>query len=293
MNNFKISGFADEISPNLEQQIRVLKENGISYIEIRSIEKKNVSEFSIKEAKEYKKILDEKKIGVSSIGSPIGKISINEPFEEHLERFKHVLKIAELFESPFIRMFSFYIDKEDNPDNYHDEVVYKWRKFINVANNYPTITLLHENEKNIYGDTPLRCLKLLKDLNNPKVRLAFDPANFVQCDVEVFPYVYEMLKDYISYVHIKDALFLDHKVTPAGDGDGEIKNVLENLLKNNYSGYLSLEPHLTDFEGFSNLEKENISISESKEKLNGEELFTLASDSLKNIIVNEMKLRWS
>lgn len=290
MKNFTITGFADEISSDFNEQIRVLQENEISHIEIRGIEGKNVSDFSLEEARRYKEILDKNRIRVSSIGSPIGKINIEDSFSEHLEKFKHTLQIATIFESPYIRMFSFFIDDSKNPDDFKNEVIRRWLLFLEAAKQYSNITLLHENEKGIYGDTPDRCLTLIKELNNSQIKLAFDPANFVQCDVEVYPRAFNLLKEHIGYLHIKDALFSSHKVTPAGLGDGKIEAVLSALVKQNYVGFASLEPHLSIFDGFLELEKENISIEGDSSE--GEKLFTLASNSLKEIIVSKLGLEW-
>ncbi|MGM0126108.1 hypothetical protein IGI37_003509 [Enterococcus sp. AZ194] len=290
MNNFTITGFADEISPNFEEQVRVLKKNQISHIEIRGIDGKNVSDFTIEEAEMYKKKFDHAMIQVSSIGSPIGKINIDDPFEEHLEKFVHVLNIARIFESPYIRMFSFFIDSKKNPDDYKEEVISRWQQFLAVAKDYPEITLLHENEKDIYGDTPERCLTLLNELNSPQVKAAFDPANFVQCEVEVYPHAYDLLKEHIAYMHIKDALYSDHKVTPAGLGDGKVKEVLAALIATDFFGFASLEPHLSIFDGFADLEKTQLSISNTAS--DGEKLFSVASQALKEILVNQLKQEW-
>jgi sugar phosphate isomerase/epimerase len=290
MNNFTITGFADEISSDFELQIKGLKENGISHIEIRGINGINISELSIDQAKKYKHSLTGQGIRVSSLGSPIGKININDPFEKHLELFEHILELAVIFESPYVRMFSFFIPEEKNADDYQEEVFSRWQQFLEVAKNYPKITLLHENEKDIYGDTPERCLNLLQKLDSPQVKAAFDPANFVQCNVEVYPYAYEMLKDYIGYVHIKDARFDDHKVTPAGLGDGRVADVLKALVADDFVGFASLEPHLSMFDGFASLEKNCVSIEESK--TDGEKLFTVASDALKKILVENLGQEW-
>lgn len=290
MKNFTITGFADEISPKLEEQIETLKKNGLSHIEVRGIEGKNVSDFTLDEAKKYYEELQQAQISVSSIGSPIGKIAITDPIEPHLDTFKNVLEVARGFESPYIRMFSFFIPEGGDPNQYREEVISRWRNFLDIAADYPEITLLHENEKGIYGDTPERCLDLIQSLANPQVKLAFDPANFVQCDVSVYPEAYKELAPHIAYMHIKDANFSDHKVVPAGFGDGQVKTVLQGLIQQDFNGFLSLEPHLSEFEGFSSLEKGNISISEAK--ADGACLFNLASQALKKIVVNELRQEW-
>lgn len=289
-NNFTVTAFADEISGNVSEQIRVLKANGISHIEVRGLDGKNISELSIEEAKNYKKIFDKHGIKVSSLGSPIGKIKITDAFSEHLELFKHVLELSVIFESPYIRMFSFFIDEADNAEDYHEEVINRWEQFLQAAEKYENVTLLHENEKGIYGDTPERCLALLEKLNSSKVKAAFDPANFVQCDVEVFPHAYELLKDYIAYMHIKDANYSNHEVQPAGLGDGKVQAVLTALAEKGFNGFTSLEPHLAIFAGFAKLENNNISgLSEESDNVR---LFYVAAEALKKILVENMKQEW-
>ncbi|GEK36263.1 sugar phosphate isomerase/epimerase family protein [Enterococcus thailandicus] len=283
-----ISAFADEINPSMQQQIAGLIEQKIKHIELRTLDGKNVSELTFEEAHRYKQQLDTAGITVSSIGSPIGKININDPFSEHLELFKHVLHLANIFQSPYVRMFSFFIDPAENPDDYQEEVVTRWKAFIAIAKAYPEITLLHENEKEIFGDTPERCAYLLNELNNPQVKAVFDPANFVQCDVEAFPDAYELLKPSIAYLHIKDARFSDHEVRPAGFGDGKLEEILNDLTSNGYNGFVSLEPHLTFFEGFERLEPTNQQLTK---KADNARMFILASESLKKLLT-KLDVRW-
>lgn len=292
MNNFTITGFADEISRNFDDQVRVLKANGINHIEVRGIDGKNVSDFTPDEAHKYYKKFQNAGISVSSIGSPIGKINIMEPFSDHLEKFRRVLEVARIMKSPYIRMFSFFIDSKEEAGQYKEAVLQRWRQFLSVAKNYPEITLLHENEKGIYGDIPERCLELVMTLDDPQLKLAFDPANFVQCNVEVYPHAFKLLKEHIAYVHIKDAKFTDHKVTPAGLGDGRVADVLTALVANNFHGFVSLEPHLSIFDGFAALEKDGVSIDQRDEKKDGEVLFTVAATALKKILIEELKQEW-
>ena len=145
------------------------------------------------------------------------------------------------------------------------------------------ITLLHENEKHIYGDIPERCLDLVKNFYGDNFKVTFDPANFVQCQVQVYPHAYELLAPYIAYLHIKDAYLSDGHVTVAGRGDGSVKEVLTRLSEAGFSGYLSLEPHLTNFVGFSDLEAD--AASQVKEDAGmGAKLFAAAAHELRSIL---------
>jgi sugar phosphate isomerase/epimerase len=90
-----------------------------------------------------------------------------------------------------------------------------------------------------------------------------------------------MLKNYVVYMHIKDAIASDGRVVPSGFGDGHLKEILAKLYKRGYEGFLSLEPHLGHFEGFDDLEGGNELKFEEK---SDEGKFKLAADSLKKII---------
>jgi sugar phosphate isomerase/epimerase len=279
---FVLSAFADEIDPDLKIQMDVLDEHEIKYIELRGVYGKSIVEYSLDEVKELKKKIFERGFGISAIGSPIGKIGIRDDFAPHLELFKHTIEIAKIMETRYIRMFSFYIPEGEEPEKYRDEVMRRWNEFLDAARG-TGLVLLHENEKDIYGDTAERCLDLFKTLGCDYVKAVFDPANFVQCDVETYPHAFNMLKEYIEYMHIKDALYSDHSVVPAGYGDGKLNEILTALYQSNFEGFLSLEPHLGNFVGFSQLEK---GIVDPDLPEGGPKQFATAANALKKILSN-------
>ena len=243
MEQFRLSALADEISGDLDEQIQVLKEHDIQHLELRSVNGVGVLDISITELEEIYQHLGGKGFSVSAIASPIGKIPITQDFEPHLELFRQAIKAAQVMHTDSIRMFSFFIPAGQNPDRYRFEVLRRWRIFVETARPYG-LTLLHENEKEIYGDTADRCLDLLESLDCTFVKAIFDPANFVQCHEEVYPRAWQMLQKHVAYLHIKDALRVDGSVTPAGQGDGRLFELLRDLKNSGYYGYLSLEPHL-------------------------------------------------
>lgn len=279
-NQVKLSGFADEIDENLETQIKVLKKLKINHIEMRGVNGKNLIDYSVDEVKEIKKKLDEEGISLSSVGSPIGKILITQDFAPHMESYKHTVEIAHVMQVPFIRMFSFFMPEGESYEQYRQKVMDQLGQFVDYAKSNGVI-LLHENEKDIYGDTTLRCEELMKTFYGEHFKGVFDFANFVQCKQDTIK-AYETLKPYIAYVHIKDAIWESADVVPAGMGDGHLKEILQRLKADGYEGFLSLEPHLSSFKGFSELEQG----AKQNKELNGEEAFTLAYDSLMKIIDN-------
>ncbi len=280
MNNFIISAFGDEIADDLRTQMDVLSSHDIKYIEMRGVNGKALVQHTLEEVYGIKQELDKRGFRISAIGSPIGKINITDDFQPHLSLFRHTVEIAKILEAQFIRMFSFFIPNGADPAVYRDEVIHRWNEFIRTAEG-AGLVLLHENEKEIYGDTPERCLELMETLNCSFLKAVFDPANFVQCGVEPYPYAFDMLKGHIGYVHVKDALYSDHSVVPAGYGDGKLKEILTALMNNGYGGFLSLEPHLGVFTGFAELEHNTRILATPGD---GPGKFAIAAGALKDII---------
>lgn len=280
MNYNLISGFSDEISPMIKEQFEELNKLGINYFEPRGIDGKNISKLTEEEMYALKATMDEYGIKVSSIGSPVAKIQITEDFEPHMAVLENVVKAAKILGTKYIRMFSFYHSKDyDWTEEERQEVFRRTQIMIDYAKENDVI-LLHENEKGIYGDTADRCLDLMKHFYGPNYKGVFDPANFIQTGEDT-KRAYEMLRPYTEYMHIKDALFADGSVVPAGYGDGNVEYILRELFASGYEGFLSLEPHLTNFDGFKDLEN-----GEEVEKriTNQTEAFELAHASLMKIL---------
>ncbi|NLY29208.1 MAG: sugar phosphate isomerase/epimerase [Firmicutes bacterium] len=265
----KLSGFADEISPVLDEQLRVLEEEGIRHLELRGVWGKNVVALDDGEVKRIRKSLDAGGFRVSAIGSPIGKIGIEDPFPPHLDDFRRILDIAAALDAGYIRIFSFYIPEGKPPEIYRNQVLDRLSAMLEAAEG-SQVMLLHENESGIYGNTAERCKDLLDSLAKGSFRAIFDPANFIQQQQKPFTHCYPLLKDYVEYCHIKDAVMADGKVVPAGEGDGEIPELLQVLSDKGYTGFLSLEPHLA--------------VAGRAGGYSGPELFRKAAGALKQIL---------
>lgn len=274
-----ISGFSDEIAEEVDTQFKVLNKLGIKYFEPRGIDGKNISELNNEELTELKNKMNKYEIKVSSVGSPIGKIYLEEEFAPHFELFKRVVYIAKELGTKYIRIFSFFHHGTKWTDDERTEVLSRLKKMIAYAEQNDVI-LLHENEKDIYGDVSERCQDLMKELYCDNFKAVFDPANFVQTGTDTIK-AYEQMKDYIAYMHIKDAKKKDGSVMPAGMGDGNVGEILKRLFDNGYQGFLSLEPHLGAFSGLSGLELGDL-MKDLPE--GGEGTFTLAFDALKKLI---------
>jgi len=252
-----LSGFIDEISPDFTRQCEVAADLGLKYAEVRSAWDVNILDLDHARLDVMKQTLATYGLQVSSIGSPIGKIFIDEDFPPHLARMRHAVEVAQFFGAPYIRIFSFFLRPGADPAAHRDEVIDRMRALTRVAEEADVI-LLHENEKEIYGDVPSRCLDIVRSVGSPYLRLAWDPANFVQVGVQPYTEGYAMLRQHLEYVQIKDALAADGTVVPAGQGDGEVTRTISALHHDGFDGFFSLEPHLNTTSalgGFSGPEK--------------------------------------
>ena len=238
-----LSGFADEISPDLQSQCQTLNGLGIEYIEFRSAWDKNVLDLDDDQLDAAGRILAAHGIQTSSIGSPIGKIPITEDFEPHLARFSRAVHVAKALDASYIRLFSFFMPAGDDPARHRDEVLRRMTALTTAAKGHEVV-LLHENEKEIYGDNPARCLDIVESVGSQQLRLIWDAANFVQCGVRPFTDGYALLRPYLEYVHVKDAVMATGEVVPTGEGDGELAQTLRAMKADGFEGFFSMEPHL-------------------------------------------------
>ncbi len=263
-----LSAFADEISQNPIEQVEVLSAHGIKFIEFRAIHGTNVLDLTESQHAEYRNLLRSRGFGQSAIGSPIGKVLITDPFEEHLARFDRAMGLAEYYEAPRIRIFSFYMPPGDDPAVHRATVLTRMAELTRRAGSRG-ITLILENEKGIYGDTAARVADVLEAVASPFLIHAFDPANYLEVGQSIDE-AWSLLRPHVKHFHVKDFDTKLHRNVPAGAGDGQIPRLLADAVANGYEGFCVLEPHLV--------------VAEKSFGFTGPDRFADAADALKQIL---------
>ena len=269
----RLSAFADEASADLARQIEVLNKERIPLIELRGVNGKNVSLLTDEEALRCRDMLEEGGIGVWSVGSPLGKIGIHDDFSAHLQTAERVFRLANIFRTPRVRVFSFYTNA---PERDEAEVFARVGAMVALAKEYG-VTLYHENEKEIYGDLPARNARLLQNVAG--LGCVFDPANYVQCGADIGEAL-ELLEDKIGYYHVKDALYAGGEVVPAGKGEGQVSRMIGGIRKDTV---LSLEPHLTVFDGYAQIDRTQLRGKYTYPS--AEEAFSAAAAALRGVLL--------
>jgi sugar phosphate isomerase/epimerase len=242
---FTLSAFGDEIADDLGEQLRVLRELRIGYLELRGAWGKNVSVLSDDEVEAIRRLCAERAIGLSCIGSPIGKSPLAEPLEPVLDSLRRLCQVATTLGTRRIRIFSFYPPEGDDPADHLAEATARLRRLATLAGEHDILLLL-ENELGIVGDTPERCAALLEAVDSLNLRFVWDTANFVQVKLaRPVERGWPLLSRYLAqHVQIKDARLADGTVVPAGEGDAQVGELLDRLRETSYRGFLALEPHL-------------------------------------------------
>ena len=246
--SWALSGFGDEIDDDPAVQIAVLQALGASHIEVRSAWGTNIVDLSDDQLAALAGLLKEKGMQVSAIASPIGKVDVSLPVEHEVERLRRAANAAKVLGAKYIRIFSFYYGESVPVDSIRDAVIERMRALAAVAEE-EGVVLLHENEKDIFGDVPDRVLDIIESVNSPALKVAWDAANFVQVGVKPFDEAYAKLRPHLEYLQVKDALFSNGHVVPAGEGDGDLLRTVEALKADGFTGFASLEPHLAGAHG--------------------------------------------
>lgn len=282
MVRFRLSGFADELSPDVDRQIEWLSGHGVDLLEVRGVDGQSVADITPQKAREVRAKLDRAGMGVSAVGSPAGKIGVDEPFGPHLEQFRRLCETANVLGAERMRIFSFFIPEGEKPEKHRGEVMSRLGEFLKIARGCG-ISLCHENEKGIYGEAPERCLDIYEEFGG-EIRNVFDHANYISCGYLPFPHAFGVVGRTLAYMHIKDA-DLNAEMVPTGEGIGRIPDTL-NAVRELYDGefILTLEPHLMTFEGLQRLEKEGRTSTLGNRYRSPEHAFEVALDALRKYV---------
>lgn len=279
MAKFVLSAFADEAGSSLDEQIAALKRNEIDFIEPRNINGKPILTLSDKELADVKAALDKNGIKVNSLGSPIGKYPITEPFDKHLVDFKRAIEICKALGTDKMRMFSFFT-KQNELEKYRDEVISRLNVMSAIAEENG-IMLCHENESEIYGQNPKEMLDIMTNVKG--LYGIFDPANYRMNNCDVIEGINATLIN-LAYLHIKDAIYESQIIVPAGDGEGKIAEVLDIVNKaTDQVVYLTLEPHLFLFDAYKLID--NHELKGKYTFKNNSESFDFAANALKDLLL--------
>lgn len=269
MQTLPITGFADEVSPNLDVQIATFKRLGLSGIDLRSIDGVNVLSLSDDTLNYLKEQSAKHGMPVQAIGSPVNKVDLTpENRESELAKMAKAIEIAEKLNVTRIRIFSPEVPRGQDEQMWPE--VKAWMADQIALAEKAGVLLLHENDARFYGAYPENAKRLFAEFAGPSFQAAFDFANTVLIGYRAMDHWFPWILPYLDTLHIKDAVEREGKVVPAGEGEGQLLETMRFLKEKGWKGALTLEPHLQaagPLGGYS-----------------GEQLFEVATNALRNVL---------
>ena len=252
-----ISGFTDEVSDDLDIQIRALKELEWNHIDLRTVDGMNVSTLSDEEFGRVHRSLEEHGIKIACFGSTVANWgrSVHTDLEQDLEELRTSIRHMQRADCKYIRIMSYKIDDpEPLGTAMEKQVIAGIGKIVEIAEDNGVVCL-HENCLTWGGQSHLHSLRLLEAVDSPALRLVFDTGNPVSMKEVIGgePYSYqdpyqffEQVIDYVDYVHIKDAVVENEgaRYVFPGQGDGRVREILKRLADDRPSLPISIEPHV-------------------------------------------------
>lgn len=251
-----LTGFADEASAAVNEQIRACQELGWKWIESRNAGSNNIHEIDDAEFEQVCATLEDTGVGINCFGSAVANWStqITDSFDVTLAQIDRAIPRMQRLGSKMIRIMSFAVLKENALDQQMEEERFHRLREIQSRFMDAGIVPVHENCMNYGGMGSEYTLKMIE--NVPGLKLVFDTGNPVfseDCNGGVRGGkrqsawdFYDAIKDHIVYVHIKDGVWENDATIYSypGEGDADVKKIVKDLLDNGYVGGFSMEPHL-------------------------------------------------
>lgn len=238
----KISCFADEISPVLSDQLRVMEDLEICWMDLRSCWDIPVLRLNQHQITDIRDMAADKGIFISCVSTAIGKESIDAPAENALEQLRIAAQTAHMCNARYVRIFSYY-PGETSRHQARSEAVKRLSRFAKIACQEDVILVLESAKVTTCG-TGRETAELLSQVNSAHLRAVMDPAAFVAAGDQPLTQSLPQIAPYLEYVHIKDSRFGQKERFVAGEGDAQVAQILD-ALRGRDDLYLSLEPHLS------------------------------------------------
>lgn len=107
------------------------------------------------------------------------------------------------------------------------------------------IFLAIETEAGYWADTGANTAQILRLINNPALRVNWDPGNAFFAGDNPYPTGYQEVQEFVQHIHYKDAR-RDRFNEPEYVAEGQINwaGQIKQLVGDGYDGFISIETHL-------------------------------------------------
>ena len=250
-----LTGFTDEASDQLAEQIKATKALGWHYLSARTFDGKNIHEVSEHTFETICEQLEVNEIKVAEFGTLIGNWgkSIHSDWQITLGEIDRCIPRMQRLGVRYARIMS-YAQLPWGEEQFEQERFKRLREIVSRFED-AGLMALHENCMNWGGYSAGHTLRLLEEV--PNLKLVFDTGNPVfqrdRAKPEPFPWqnsleFYHQVKHAIAHVHVKDAIMHaddgEPEYTFAGEGSAHVEAIMEDLIGSGYQGMIAIEPHI-------------------------------------------------
>lgn len=254
-----LTGFADEAGKDLATQIKATQEIGWGYISARGIDGINIHDLDESAFEAAVEQLDQAGIKIAEFGSLIGSWakSIQTDFQITLDEVDRAIPRMHKLGTNIVRVMSY--AQEPWGDNQHEQERFRRLKEITARFKDAGLTTAHENCMNWGGFSAEHTLRLVDEV--PDMKLIFDTGNptFQRDRAKPssdgsFPWqdsleFFNTVKEHVIHVHIKDCINpVSDDVEPVytfpGKGQSHVADIISELKKSDYQGFIAIEPHV-------------------------------------------------
>lgn len=255
----RLSVLTDEVSDRFAEALDWAVAQGFRHVEVRMVDGANVANLTDEQATAAAAEIRRRGLAVSAIASPIFKCALDparpvssgdlfgakeEDLAAHWAKLDRALKIAKIFGTPRIRIFSFWREKE--PARHEDEIVRHLALAAEIARKAGALLLL-ENENACNGGYADEVARIVHRVNSPALRVLWDPGNEDYGGKSGYPEGYAHVRGLLAHVHLKDVNPVNGTLVcvPIGSGRVRLLEQIHALEADGYAGFYTLETRYT------------------------------------------------
>ena len=263
---FKLGVITDGISRDFEYALDTMVETGLEYVELQYLWEKQVGDLTDADVGRVKGLIEARDLKVSCISHhnlsalPVDTAVVAPAYREHITTLQRCIDIAKALGTNLVRIFSFRKEmvlfgaEPIVAEGTWATLLDRLEEPLRIADD-AGITLVIETAISGNVTSALLARKLIDELDVPHLKVLWDPCSSLYCTEVPYPDGYEVIREHIAHVHLKDgvvnlpAATFDFCAMRQGQMDPYYNDIVSALERDGYEGAISFESVYTPVGG--------------------------------------------